>query len=125
MVKTLLSMLISLALLIGASIFEQRYVHNAFLRFTRVMQVLYDKTEKGTVTDEDGRAVCVYWEEQKKDLQIWLPHATLQEVDYQLYEAVGFIYVEDFQSALPKIEVVLGMCENIPYSYTLHIENTL
>ena len=125
MVKTLLSMIISLALLIGASIFEQRYVRKTFREFTSVMQVLREKTENATATDEDGHAVCLYWEEQKKHLQIWLPHTTLQEVDYQLYEAVGFIYVDDFEGALPKIEVVLGMCENIPYSYTLHIENTL
>ena len=125
MVKILISIGTSLALLVGVSIFEQHYVHNTFRRFTSVMQSLYQKTENGTATSGDGRAVCVFWEEQKKRLQIWLPHTTLQEVDYQLYEAVGCIYVDDFNSALPKIEVVLGMCENIPYSYTLHIENTL
>ncbi len=125
MVKTLISILVSLIILIGLSVFEQRYVNKTFQKFTHAMHILYDKTEDHSATSEDGRAICLFWEEQKKHLQIWLPHTTLQEVDYQLYEAVGFIYVEDYDGALPKMEVVLGMCENIPYSYTLHIENTL
>lgn len=125
MVKTLISIFVSLAVLIGLSIFEQRFVHKTFQNFTYAMRALYDKTEDRSVTSDDGKAICLYWEEQKKRLQIWLPHTTLQEVDYQLYEAVGFIFVEDYDGALPKMEVVLGMCENIPYSYTLHIENTL
>lgn len=125
MVRMFVGVLVSLAILIGLSVFEQKFVNKTFQKFTQTMHILYEKTEERTVTSEDGRAVCLFWEEQKKHLQIWLPHATLQEVDYQLYEAVGFIYVEDYDSALPKMEVVLGMCENIPYSYTLHIENTL
>ena len=47
----------------------------------------------------------------------------VEEVDYQLYEAVGYLYIRDYQSAMPKIEVLLGMCENIPQSYTLNFYN--
>ena len=86
---------------------------------------LYDKTEAGEVTYEDGTAVEKLWENQKKTLHIWLPHTAILEIDYQLYEAVGYIYVREYTSAMPKIEILLGMCVNIPQSYRFSIENIL
>ncbi len=123
MIRTIISVAIALALLFGVCFFEAVYVTDTFALFDATLRALYDKTEAGKATYEDGTAVQTFWEEKKKTLQIWLPHAAIQEVDYQLYEAVGFIYVHDFQSALPKLDVVLGMCENIPHSYTFNIEN--
>jgi len=54
-----------------------------------------------------------------------LPHTAIQEIDYQLYEAVGYLYVRDFDSAMPKIEILIGMCQNIPQSYRFSWENIL
>ncbi|MBO5240940.1 MAG: DUF4363 family protein [Clostridia bacterium] len=123
MVKTLVSIAITLGLIIGASCFEIYYVKSTFDLLTQVLLTLHDKTEAQTATFEDGTAVRQLWEEKKETLQIWLPHTAIQEVDYQLYEAVGFICVRDYKNALPKLEVVLGMCENIPQAYSLGIEN--
>lgn len=123
MIRTIASIVIALGLLFGVCCFEFVYVNKTFTLFDQTLRALYDKTESGQATYEDGTAVQTFWEEKKKTLQIWLPHTAIQEVDYQLYEAVGYIYVHDFKSALPKIDVVLGMCENIPHSYTFSIEN--
>lgn len=123
MVKTLVSIAITLGLIIGVSCFEIYYVKSTFDLLTQVLLTLHDKTEAQTATFEDGTAVRQLWEEKKETLQIWLPHTAIQEVDYQLYEAVGFICVRDYKNALPKLEVVLGMCENIPQAYSLGIEN--
>ena len=125
MVKTLISIVVSAAILFGVSFFSIDYVNDTFALFERALLSLYDKTEAQTATYEDGTAVQRFWEEKKKSLHIWVPHTAIQEVDYQLYEAVGFLYVHDYKAALPKIEVVLGMCENIPHSYTLGVENIL
>lgn len=123
MVKTLISIVVAAALLVGVSLFSISYVNDTFIFFQSALLALYDKTEAQTATYEDGTAVQRFWEEKKKSLHVWIPHTAIQEVDYQLYEAVGYLYVKDYQSALPKIEVVLGMCENIPQSYTLSLEN--
>ena len=123
MVKTLISIVIASAILFGVSMYSIVYVNDTFAFFERVLLSLYDKTEAQTATYEDGTAVQRFWEEKKKSLHVWVPHTAIQEVDYQLYEAVGFLYVQDYKAALPKIEVVLGMCENIPHSYTLGVEN--
>ena len=123
MVKTLISIVIASAILFAVSFFSIEYVNDTFAFFESALLSLYDKTEAQTATYEDGTAVQRFWEEKKKSLHIWVPHTAIQEVDYQLYEAVGFLYVKDYKAALPKIEVVLGMCENIPHSYTLGVEN--
>ena len=123
MVKTLISIFISLGLLVGFTVFEHRFIVKSFNLLEETLVILQDKTESHTATYEDGTAVRNLWEKKKKSLQIWFPHSALLEFDYQLYEAVGLVYIHDYENALTKIEVVLGMCENIPESYTLRLEN--
>ena len=123
MVKTIASIFITLGIIFGVSFYESKHVKNTFTLFENALLALYDKTESGDATIEDGEAIETLWEAKKKTLHIWIPHTAIQEVDYQLYEAVGYIYVRDYKSALPKIEVLLGMCENVPHYYTFSIEN--
>ena len=125
MIKTIVSLLITIALIFGVSYYENVRVKNTFTNFNEVLETLYDKTESGKVTYEDGTAVEKFWENQKNTLHIWLPHTAIQEIDYQLYEAVGYLYVRDFESAIPKLEILMGMCENIPQSYRFSWENIL
>lgn len=123
MIKTIVSIIITLGLILSAGIYEQKRVKNTFSDFEKVLHALYEKTESSIVTYEDGTATEEFWEKRKNTLHVWLPHTAILEIDYQLYEAVGYIYVRDFDSALPKLEILLGMCENIPQSYRFSLEN--
>ena len=123
MIKTIVSIIISLGLILTVTIYEHRRVKTTFEDFGKVLTTLYEKTEAGEVTYEDGTSAEEFWENKKNTLHIWLPHTAILEIDYQLYEAVGYLYVRDYKSALPKIEILLGMCENIPQSYRFSIEN--
>ena len=123
MIKTIVSIIISLGLILSVTIYEHKRVKTTFEDFGKVLTTLYEKTEAGEVTYEDGTSAEEFWENKKNTLHIWLPHTAILEIDYQLYEAVGYLYVRDYKSALPKIEILLGMCENIPQSYRFSIEN--
>ena len=123
MIRTLASIFITLGLILGLSVFEIQYVNRTFNHFNSVLESLYQKTESHTATYEDGVAVQNYWRAKKKFLHVWLPHTALQEVDYQLDEAVGFMYVKDYESTLPKIEILLGLSESIPHSYSFNVQN--
>jgi hypothetical protein len=125
MYKTLASIFITLGIILGISFYESHRLQKTFSLFSDALTVLYDKTEAETVTYEDGTSIERFWENQKNTLHIWIPHTSILEIDYQLYEAVGYIYVRDYKSALPKLEILLGMCENIPQSYRFSIENVL
>ena len=123
MIRTIVSIFVTLALIFGIAFYEGNRVKTTFYEFGKVLQILYEKADSKEITHEDGVATEKFWESKKKTLHVWLPHTAIQEIDYQLYEAVGCLYVEDFDSALPKIEILIGMCENIPQSYRLSVEN--
>ena len=123
MIKTIISIFITGALIFAVGVYENYTVQKTFRLFREALIALYDKTEAGVATYEDGTAVQALWEEKKKTLHIWIPHTAIQEVDYQLYDAVGCLYVKDYTSTIPKLEVLLGMSENVPQSYTFRMEN--
>lgn len=123
MVKTLVSVFITLGILIGLSIFELCYVQNSFDEFQELLNSLRQKTISEIATQEDGKVVRQYWDDKKKTMHVWLPHTSLQEIDLQLDEAVAFLYEKEYTDALPKIEVVIGLSNNIPKSYELTFKN--
>ena len=125
MIRTAISIFVAFGLILGVAIYETNHIESVFTLFRNAVIALYDKTEGKTATYEDGTAVERLWEEQKRTLHVWIPHTSIQEGDYQLYDAVGCLYMQDYENALPKLEVLLGMCENIPSAYTFRIENIL
>ena len=125
MIRTIASIFITLALIIGVSAYEIYYVQTTFQAFEKSLRSLKTKTEQGLVSYNDGLSVRELWDKKKRTMHIWVPHTALQEIDYQLDEAIGFLYVEEYSDALPKIEVLIGLSENIPRGYTFHIGNIL
>ncbi len=123
MIKTIASIIITLALMIGLCIYEVHYVQVTFDSFHEVLRTLQHKTALGTVTYDDGLATREFWDNHKILLHVWVPHTVLYEIDYQLDEAIGFLRVEEYNDALPKIEVLLGLSENVPDGYTFSLGN--
>jgi len=123
MVKTLISIFITLALLVGVSAYELYHVKETFAIFHDALESLYYKTENERASHEDGKIVRKIWVREKKDLHIWIPHTIIENIDYQLNELLGYLYEYDFQDALPKIEILLEISEFIPQTYSLNLEN--
>ena len=123
MVKTAVSILISLAAIIGVSVLEITQVNLSFSSFRRALTSLYQKTERELATHEDGTALQIFWEEKKKTLYLWLPHSLIDQVDYHLGEALGYLYQGNYEDSLPKFELLLDMAETIPRAYKILPEN--
>lgn len=123
MVRTIVSILISLLILIGACLFEVYYIKDEFLAFHAVLETLYQKADDQTATAEDAKAVRDVWEDKKRHLHIWVPHTDISYIDYWLSEAVGLIYTKRYDEALPKLEVLLSIAQNLPATYTINPEN--
>ena len=123
MIRTIVSALITLALILGVSIYDIHHVQKTFEVFHGALRSLKTKTELKEATYDDGLALRAYWDTKKRVMHIWVPHTTLAEIDYQLDEAIGYLYTQDYEGALPKIEVILGLSENIPSGYTLSLGN--
>lgn len=125
MIRTIASAVITLALILTLSWYEMNYVDKVFDQFNAMLLSLRQKAEAGTAIYEDGAAVETYWNEKKKSLHIWVPHSSLLEVDYQMDEALGFLYLQDYEDALPKLDVLIGLSVTIPDSYSLRPGNIL
>lgn len=125
MIRTIASILITAGLLLGISIADICYVQNTFSQFQEVLQSLFDKTEAQTATYQDGEAVRIFWEDKRKMLHVWLPHASIQEIDLQLNETLGYLYQENYTDSLAKIEVLIHSAQLLPDSYTLKWKNIL
>ena len=123
MVKTIISILLSFAIIFGLSFYEVWYVRATFEEFYKILSSLYQKTESHTATYEDGTAVRSYWEHEKRTLHVWLPHNILQEMDYHIDEAIGYLYNDDYANALAQLEVAREISLELPRSYSLGIQN--
>lgn len=123
MVKTAISILVSFLLLLGISYFETTYVQTTFQTFEKQLTALYKKTEAETSSYEDGKAVRDFWLEKKKVLHIWIPHTSIETVDYQLNEAMGYLYEQKHVDAMPKIEVLIEISKRIPRLFSVKLEN--
>ena len=123
MIRTIASAIITLLIILGVSIYDIHYVQKTFSVFHDTLRTLKQKTELGIATYDDGLAVRAYWDTKKHVMHMWVPHTPLAEIDYQLDEAIGNLYIQDYDGAMPNIEVLLGLSENIPKSYTLSLGN--
>ena len=125
MIRTFISILITALLLLSISIFETRCVKHTFTQFSQVLEGLFEKTEAQQVTYQDGESVRSLWEDKRETLHIWLPHSAIQEIDLQLSEMIGYLYQENYEDALAKIEVLKSATRLLPDSYTLQWKNIL
>ena len=123
MVKTMLSILITLGLLIGAAFFEQYFVDRQFDKFETALHSLDEKVRDETAVRGDAESVRTLWESEKKVLHVVIPHTDISYVDYWLSEAVSLIETENYTDAQSKIEVLLVLCRQIPQTYRITFEN--
>lgn len=123
MVKTVASILLSALLLFCVSLYERFRVNHVFEAFRQRLVALYEKTEDKTAAYPDGESVRLFWTEKKKELHVWITHTSIENVDYQLNEAIGYLFEGKHDDALPKIEVLIEMTKKIPASYAFSFEN--
>ncbi|MDE6411171.1 MAG: DUF4363 family protein [Clostridia bacterium] len=125
MVKSLTAILVSIALLIGAGLFEWFYVEKQFTEFEEEVQTLALKTDAEEANIEDAKAVQTSWERRKERLYIWIPHNDITRLDEYLAESVRLIGNKEYSLASAKLEVVLHMTCCLPGTYRPAIENIL
>jgi hypothetical protein len=123
MVKSFLSIIVSFLLIIGAILYEQTHIREIFSTFRTSLISLYQKTENQTASYQDGEAVRMFWDDKKRSLHIWVSHTSIETVDYQLNEALGYLFEGKYDDVLPKIEVLIKIAEKIPKSYAINLQN--
>lgn len=125
MVKSLTAILVSIALLAGAAVFEWHFVNKQFNDFGEELETLYEKAEEGTASAADAKSVQTSWETRKEKLHIWIPHNDISRIDEYMAETVRLIGRKEFDFALAKLEILLHLTECLPGTYSPELENIL
>lgn len=125
MVKSLISIFVTLALLAGFAAFEWTYVETQFDGFGKEIETLIDKVEAETANGEDAKAVQRSWENKKEHLHIWIPHNDISRIDDYMSETVRLVSEKDYTLALAKLEILSHLTECLPDTYRPALENIL
>lgn len=123
MVKSIISSLCALIILFAASYGEGAYIKNTFDDFSIFLVQTNEKLEKQTASTQDALALQNFWKEKKRVLHIFIPHNEIKEIDLWLSECVAFLKEQNYEEARTKIVVLLSLCEQIPKTFLLKIEN--
>lgn len=125
MVRSIISIIVSLTILALSGVYEQSYLKNNFndLRFT--LENTYEKAKNETITDDDAIIVQNKWRKLKKSLHIFVPHNDVKELDMWIAESVSYVKQKNYGEAIDKIEVAIELTTQIPNGYLLKIENIL
>lgn len=125
MVKTILSIAISLGILLSICIFEGSFINKTIHGVEVSLMQLESKTRAKTATKADAIKVNDDWKDVKKVLHIFVPHNDIGYIDYWLGEAISYIESKNYDHALSKIQVLLSIFEQIPEVYSLSLQNIL
>ncbi len=104
-------------------VFVERYVGGEFGEFYGAVEELYEKTEAGSATQEDARAVRAMWEDKRSKLHVFIPHNDISYLDYRLNEAFACLYTGSYAAALANLEIVMQMAKTVPGNYVIKPEN--
>ena len=125
MVKSIISAVVGFIILIIGTIIEFGAINNSFNDFNQQLKILEQKTQNEIAVESDAEKVYEFWVEQKRTLHILIPHNEIKEIDLWLLECQSLIQTEMYEDALSKIQVVLGLVEQIPKTFSLRIENVM
>lgn len=125
MVRTIISMICVAVILLAAALYEADFVKRQFDEFHEILEILYEKVDQETATQDDVYAVQNNWIEKKKVLHIFIPHNDIKEVDLWLSESATLVRDKEWKDAISKIEVLKELSEQIPKTFTLSLENIL
>ena len=125
MIKSIISIIISLSLIFAGAFYENRFVNKQFSEFENVVEALYEKTVQQTANKEDAFAAILNWRDKKHVLHIFIPHTNINEIELWLSETMTLIEKEKYDDAKSKLDVLKELTYEIPKNFNFDISNIL
>lgn len=125
MVRSIISMIVVALIFFAGSFYESNFVNRQFNEFSYVLEVLYEKVDDQTATQDDVYAVQKNWLDKKRFLHAFIPHNEIKEVDLWLAESATLVRDKKWEDAISKIEVLKELSEQIPKTFKVSWENVL
>ena len=125
MVKSVVSILVAAAILVGGGFAEHFFLKKTFDDLKDTFSDLQAELEAETCTVDDVCAAQDEWLKAKEQLHAFIPHTEIKEVDLWVAECVAFVKEGDYKEARTKVVVIMELFEQIPRTFSVRIENLL
>ena len=125
MKKSILYIIVTLCLLAIGTWYEQTAVLKSFDDLQRKVGTCLEKANEQTLTKKEVEEFQQEWEDKKKYLHVFIPHADIREVGLWVSEAIAFTEYENFEESADKLKVIYDLLKQIPQNYRFKIENLL
>ena len=125
MVKSLISVAVSLVIVVLGGIFEQKFLCSSFDEISAIFYELDADLRDNSATKEQALKAQQKWINKKEYLHSFIPHNDIKEIDLWVAETVAYVSDGNYDEARKKTIVILELLEQTPKSYSLKIENLL
>lgn len=123
MVKTIVTTVLAITILLCAGFLENKQVNEVFNEFYVFLECTEEKLNNKTATALDTEILEKFWLKKKRTLHIWIPHNDIKEIDLWMAECVAYTNEKDYDEALCKIKVLKVLTKQVPFNFILKIEN--
>ncbi len=125
MVKSLVTIIISICFIAVGAFLESYYVKTSFNDLITVVEQVEMKFEEEKAAKDDILALQKLWIEKKETLHVFIPHTEIKEIDLWIAECVTYAHEQKYEDAMAKMQVVKELCEQIPKSFLLRLGNVM
>jgi hypothetical protein len=112
-------------IIVGLAVFEGFFIQKQFNELHQSIDLLYDKIEEESATQNDVLAVQSCWIKKKKSLHVFIPHNEIKELELWIAETVTLVKDKEWSDAVSKVEVLIELTEQIPKTFKLSFDNIL
>ena len=123
MVKSVVTIIITVIFLTVGAIFEQTYILKEFEEFSIITKTMIVKAENETATEEDIINLQKNWEEKKRYLHAFIPHNEIKEIGLWISEAIAFTKYENYEELTDKLKVLYDLSVQVPNQFLVRFEN--
>ena len=123
MVKSIISMILAAIIIAAGAIYEMIFIHGEFHELEAATQVLYEKIDEKSATENDVYALQEKWLSSKEKLHSFISHNEIKEFDMWISETVKLVNAEMWDEALSKVEVIKELEEQIPKNFEVSWAN--
>ena len=123
MLKTIITIAIAFAILIGGTIYEQTVVLRQFDELSVEVKTCIEKAEVGTITTKDVYQLQENWEDKKKYLHAFLPHNEIKEIGLWISEAISYTIYNNEEELVDKLQVLYDLSIQVPENFKIRLNN--
>ncbi len=125
MVKSIISVIITLSLIFVGGSMETHYINKSFKELNTLATINQIKADDEIITSEDIATLQKLWVKKKKSLHAVIPHNEIKEIELWISEAVKCVKNGKLEDASVKLEVVAELTEQVPKNFAISFENIL